>query len=78
MLANPRTQAHIQLMTRMARVVGADLDHLGDAEWSVALERCCACANPGSCEDWLDDNSDGAPQPPRFCPNRKLMTAAAG
>lgn len=70
-----RTQAHIRLMTRMARVTGADLDRLGDAEWAAALERCCTCPNPGSCEDWLEDNAEGAPQPPRFCVNRDLMAA---
>ena len=36
MLADPKTQAHIQLMARMARTVGADLDRLSDSEWSDA------------------------------------------
>lgn len=78
MLADPKTQAHIQLMARMARTVGADLDRLSDSEWSDALDRCCDCPNPGSCEDWLEDNAAGADHPPRFCANRKMMEPGIG
>jgi hypothetical protein len=72
-----KTQSHVRLMTRMARTTGSDLDGLTDAEWSGALERCCGCANPGSCEDWLEDHAEGASRPPSFCANKTLMGGPA-
>ncbi len=72
-----KTQSHIRLMTRMARTTGSDLDGLADTEWSGALTRCCGCSNPGSCEDWLEDNADGASRPPSYCANKDLMTGPA-
>lgn len=73
-----QTQAHVRLMTRMARTTASDLDQLTDGEWSGALTRCCSCSNPGACEDWLEDHADGAARPPSFCANKDLMTGPAG
>lgn len=73
-----KTQTHVRLMTRMARTTGADLDSLTDDAWSEALTRCCTCANPGTCEDWLEDHADGSNAAPSFCQNKTLMDGKTG
>jgi len=73
MLQSLKKDTHARLMGRMAKTTGAELGGLSDADWSEALTRCCNCANPGACEDWLEAHSDGAERAPGFCANPDLM-----
>lgn len=73
MLDTDKTPTHARLMSRMARITGADLDALTDQNLSAALTRCCNCGNVGTCEDWLDDHADGGASAPGFCANKAVM-----
>ena len=65
---------HEDLMGRMARTLGADLDEAelrGELAPEVRTEMllcCTGCSDPGGCKHWLDDHAE-AVAAPDYCRN---------
>jgi len=65
---------HENLMGRMARTLGADLDEaelrgdLAPEERGEMLNCCTGCSDPGGCKHWLDTH-ETAEAAPDFCRN---------
>lgn len=70
MFEGGKKAVHERLMARMTETTGADL---AGQDSGALLTRCCSCGNVGSCEDWLEDYSEGADKAPRFCMNQEVM-----
>ncbi len=72
-------EAHAELAGAMVRTVGVDLGNRAPDGQVTApslgtiVTRCQQCANPGSCQAWLRDHSEGAERAPDYCLNRDLF-----
>jgi len=75
MFEGAKRAVHERLMQRMTETTGADLS---GQEVGVLLDKCCSCGHVGSCEDWLEDHSEGAEKSPRFCKNAAVMHLPEG
>ncbi|OWU85493.1 hypothetical protein ATO6_00640 [Oceanicola sp. 22II-s10i] len=73
---------HLQLVRRMARATGVDLDAahqrgaLADAEWAATVTRCRGCQCTEDCSRWLAEGELAAagPRPaPQGCENKALF-----
>jgi len=70
------------LMERMAAALGVDIlgeaEALGLSEADIArlMQRCAGCWELRDCRCLLA-SPEGAPLPPRYCTNRKLLTYLA-
>ncbi|MDX1784888.1 MAG: DUF6455 family protein [Roseovarius sp.] len=81
-MTNPKTlRRHAELVDRMSRVVGLDLeeelmrgqmqiDTLGDA-----VLRCTGCSNAHGCDHWLAAQEGEADAPPEYCRNTEIFEA---
>ncbi|RKF16426.1 hypothetical protein D6850_02400 [Roseovarius spongiae] len=77
----PNLRRHANLVDRMSRAVGLDLEEeilrgnlqiesLGDA-----VLCCGGCANVESCARWLAERDDPAGSAPDYCRNKALFSA---
>lgn len=75
---------HSDLVERMAGTLGVDLDAAMMAgRWTpddllATVARCLGCTDPDECRGWLDDNSTGAAEPPRYCRNKDILETLRG
>lgn len=77
----PKTlKYHADLVDRMARTVGVDLEGAvldGTARFddlADAVLRCADCSDPGHCARWLAE-AETRDQPPGYCRNGDLFAA---
>lgn len=82
MPGNKTLNQHDDLMGRMARTLGADLDEaelrgdLPPEERGAMLLACTGCADPGGCRDWLNANGS-ADAAPGYCRNGERLAELA-
>lgn len=79
MLNRATLKRHAALVDRMAAARGLDLEEemlrgsLSIPDLDDAVLRCTGCADPGSCETWLDAQGESAAATPPYCRNADLF-----
>ncbi|MBV1897243.1 MAG: hypothetical protein KUG70_12340 [Rhodobacteraceae bacterium] len=75
----PDLKRHAALVDQMAETLGVDLEKAtlqGDLEIdeiSEAVLSCTACANPETCQGWLEEHKNGAAHTPDYCRNSEMF-----
>jgi len=70
---------HADLVDRMARTLGIDLEEkIMEGELSIetlsdAVLSCTGCSDPASCEHWVASQEEEVEEAPDLCRNRALF-----